>query len=122
MLEGTASTACGLAVHSLGDRRLESVSCAVLAGNSEVSCRFPFVEAPEWWKLAVPKQGLHQVRHGSDLVKLRLMDSILIAIIMDDKWKNSLWWGGNTGAHAVTLKARIAWDCHIAGPVVSLRR
>ena len=63
-------------------------SGAVLAGNSEVSCRFPFVEAPEWWKLAVPKQGLHQVRHGSDLVKL--VDSILIAIVMDDKWKNSL--------------------------------
>ena len=87
----------------------------MLAGNCEVSCCFPFVEAPEWGKLAVPKEGLHQVRHGCDSVKL--MDGILIAIVVDDEWKNRLRWGGNTGAHAVTLEARIAWDCHIAGPV-----
>ena len=88
-------------------------SGAVLAGNSEVRRRFPFVEAPEWWKLAVPKEGLRHVRHGCDLVKF--MDSILIAVVVDDEWKNSLWWGSNTGTHAVTLEARITWDCHIAG-------
>ena len=87
----------------------------MLAGKSEVSCRFPLVEAPEWGKLAVPKEGLRQVRHGCDSVKL--MDGILIAVVVDDEWKNRLRWGGNTGAHAVTLEARIAWDCHIAGPV-----
>ena len=90
-------------------------SGAVLAGNCKVSCRFPFVEAPEWWKFAVPEEGLHQVRHGCDLVKL--MKSILVAVVVDDEWKNSQRWGGDTGAHTVTLEARIAWNCHKAGPV-----
>ena len=53
----------------------------MLAGNSEAGRRFPFVEAPEWRKLAVPKQRLHQVWHGSDLVKL--VDSILVAIVVE---------------------------------------
>ena len=85
----------------------------MLAGNSEVGRRFPFVEAPEWGKLAVPKQGLHQVWHCSDLVKL--VDRILVAIVVYDKWKDGLWRGGNTGAHAMALKARITWYCYVAG-------
>ena len=87
----------------------------MLAGNCEVGCRFPFVEAPVWRKLTVPKEGLRQGRHGCDLVKF--MDSILIAVVVNDEWKNSLWWGGNTGTNAMALEARVAWDCHIAGPV-----
>ena len=85
----------------------------MLTGNGEISCRFPFMEAPVWRKLPVPEEGLCQVRHGCDLVKF--MDSILIAVVVDDEWKNSLWWGGNTGTNAMTLEARVTWDCHIAG-------
>ena len=55
----------------------------MLAGNSEAGRRFPFVEAPEWRKLAVPKQTLHQVWHGSDLVKL--VDSILVGIVVEGR-------------------------------------
>ena len=59
------------------------------------------------------KQRLRQVWHRSDLVKL--VDRILVAIVVDDKWKDGLRWGGNTGAHAMALKAGITWYCYVAG-------
>ena len=85
----------------------------MLAGNSKVSRCLPFVEAPVWGKFTMPKQRLHQVWHRSDLVKL--VDRILIAIVVDNKWKDCPRWGGNTGAHAMALKAGITWYCYVAG-------
>ena len=59
------------------------------------------------------KKGLRQVGHGCDLVKL--MDRIFIAIVVDDKRKVSLRWGGHTRTNAVALKAGIAWYRYVAG-------
>ena len=71
-----------------------------------------FMEAPVWRKLPVPKEGLCQVRHGCDLVKL--MDGIL-TVVVDDERENGLWRGCNAGTDAMALEARVAWDSHIAG-------
>ena len=61
----------------------------MLTGNREVCRRLPFVEAPVWRKLPVPKEGLCQVRRGRDLVEF--MDGILVTVVVDDEWENGLW-------------------------------
>ena len=61
---------------------------ALLAGDCKVCSSLPFMEAPEWWNCAMPKQGLRQKWHGCDLVKL--MDRIFVAIVVDDKGEDRL--------------------------------
>ena len=74
---------------------------AMLAGDCKIGRGLPFIEAPVLGNFAVPKQRLHQVWHGCDLVKL--MDRILIAVVVDDKH------------HAMALETGITWYCNIPG-------
>ena len=61
----------------------------------------------------MPKEGLRQVRHGCDSVEL--VDGVLVTVVVDDEWQDSLWWGSNAGTDAMTLEARVTWDSHAAG-------
>ena len=87
MSESSESTAYGLAAGSLSGMGPESVQgCSdqeIPARCCEVCCRLPFVEAPVWRKLIVPKEGLCQVRHGRDLVEF--VDGILGTVVVDDE-------------------------------------
>ena len=48
------------------------------------------------------EEGLRQIGHGSDLVKL--MDRVLVAVVMDDKGEDCLRRGGYARANAVALR------------------
>ena len=63
------------------------------------------------------EEGLRQVGHCSDLVKF--MDRVFVAVVVDDKWEDSLRRGGYARANAVALEGWTSLQGHRALPVQS---